>query len=271
MQGNAALLKDAKKVLGQTSRTFIIPISHLGSGLQEAVTAGYLSMRAIDEIEDHETLPKEDKIFLLQSVSTLLKENYTDEDFVSLFEPYKNYLPEVTLRITDWLKLAPLKTVDLVCHYTSVMAQGMADWVVKNWNIQNKEDLDDYTYYVAGLVGIMLSDLWAMYGESNVNKDQSVAFGRGLQLVNIISNRSIDSERGVNFHPPGWSFDEMLDYARQNLKIAESYTSRIKLDPIYNFCKIPLALANGTLDAIVSGKSKLNRISVLKIVSGAVR
>lgn len=271
MQGNVALLKDAKKVLAQTSRTFIIPISHLGPGLQEAVISGYLSMRAIDEIEDHETLPKEDKILLLQSISSLLKKNYTDENFISLFEPYKKDLPEVSLRITDWIKLAPSKTVEMVCRYTSIMAHGMAEWAIKNWKIQNKEDLDDYTYYVAGLVGIMLSDLWTLYGESDVSKDQSVAFGRGLQLVNIISNRSEDSERGVNFHPPGWSFDEMLEYARQNLQIAESYTSRIKLDPIYNFCKIPLALANGTLDAIVSGKSKLNRISVLKIVSGAVR
>ena len=271
MKENAALLKDATKVLAQTSRTFIIPISHLGAGLQEAVTAGYLSMRAIDEIEDHENLTKEDKVTLLQSVSSLLKTDYTDDQFASLFEPYKKELPEVSLRLTDWIKLAPTQTKEMICRYTSIMAEGMAIWALKNWNIQNKEDLDDYTYYVAGLVGIMLSDLWTLYGESDVNKDQSVAFGRGLQLVNIISNRSEDSERGVNFHPPGWSFDEMLDYARQNLKIADSYTSRIKLDPIYNFCKIPLALANGTLDAIVAGKSKLNRISVLKIVSGAVR
>jgi farnesyl-diphosphate farnesyltransferase len=271
VQANALLLRDAKKVLAQTSRTFIIPISHLGAGLQEAVTAGYLSMRAIDEIEDHEKLSKEDKISLLQSVSLLLKSDYTDEQFTSIFEPYKKELPEVSLRLTDWIKLAPIQTQKMICNYTSIMSQGMATWVNKNWDIQNKEDLDDYTYYVAGLVGIMLSDLWTMYGEKDINKEQSVAFGRGLQLVNIISNRLEDSKRGVNFHPPGWSFDEMLDYARQNLKIAESYTSRIKLDPIYNFCKIPLALANGTLDAILAGKSKLNRISVLKIVSGAVR
>ncbi|WP_458632793.1 squalene/phytoene synthase family protein [Paenibacillus sp. CMAA1364] len=271
MKENATLLKDANKVLAQTSRTFIIPISHLGKGLQEAVTAGYLSMRAIDEIEDHETLPKEDKVTLLGAVAELLKTNFTETQFTELFEPYKKKLPEVSLRLADWVRLAPQQTKEMICLYTSTMAEGMAKWVVKDWKIQDKEDLDDYTYYVAGLVGIMLSDLWTMYGEDDVNKDQSVAFGRGLQLVNIISNRSEDSERGVNFHPPGWSFDEMIEYARQNLKIAESYTNRIKLDPIYNFCKIPLALANGTLDAIVAGKSKLNRVSVLKIVSGAVR
>ncbi|MGF7050251.1 farnesyl-diphosphate farnesyltransferase [Paenibacillus sp. DS2015] len=271
MQRNTALLKDAKKALAETSRTFIIPISHLGPGLQEAVISGYLGMRAIDEIEDHPTMDREAKIYLLQSVSSLLITDYTDEEFRSLFEPYKKDLPAVSIRLADWIKLAPPQTKSLICQYTSTMAQGMADWVMKNWDIKDKEDLDDYTYYVAGLVGIMLSDLWNLYGEHEVSKDKSVAFGRGLQLVNIISNRVEDLERGVNFHPPGWSFDEMMSYARQNLKDAESYTSRIKLDPIYNFCKIPLALANGTLDAIESGKSKLNRVSVLKIVSGAVR
>ena len=40
------------------------------------------------------------------------------------------------------------------------MADGMAKWVEKDWVVKTKEDLDEYTYYVAGLVGVMLSDIW---------------------------------------------------------------------------------------------------------------
>ena len=43
------------------------------------------------------------------------------------------------------------------------MAEGMAKWVAKNWIIDTEADLDDYTYYVAGLVGVMLSDIWKWY------------------------------------------------------------------------------------------------------------
>lgn len=271
LKGNTSLQKDAMRVLGQTSRTFIIPIQQLGPGLQEAVTAAYLSMRAIDEIEDHETLPKQHKIDLLYSIASLLKTDVSDEKLNELFAPFQNDLPEVSLRLGDWLRHAPEQTLATICKSTSIMAQGMADWVVKEWDIKNKEDLDDYTFYVAGLVGVLLTELWELYGETEVDNEQSVAFGRGLQLVNIISNRSEDLARGVDFFPKGWGFDDMLAYAYQNLKVAEDYTMRIIQNPIYNFCKIPLALAKGTLDAVANGKAKLSRVSVLKIVSGVLR
>jgi len=38
----------ALRVLEETSRTFFLPITRLPSGLQEAVTSGYLCMRAIE-------------------------------------------------------------------------------------------------------------------------------------------------------------------------------------------------------------------------------
>ena len=42
------------------------------------------------------------------------------------------------------------------------MAFGMAKWAKANWQVHTEEDLDEYTYYVAGLVGVMLSDLMGM-------------------------------------------------------------------------------------------------------------
>ena len=271
MKGQSVLQKEAFRVLGETSRTFIIPIKQLGPGLQEAVSSAYLSMRAIDEIEDHHTLPKPSKIELLESISAMLTEGFDEQQYQQAVEPYRTYLPEVSLRLGDWLKLSPDHTRGTVSKYTATMAKGMAEWVAKDWKISNKEGLDDYTYYVAGLVGVMLSELWELYGECKIHPDQSIAFGRGLQLVNIISNRNEDLERGVDFYPSGWKFEDMINYARQNLKVADAYTKKIKVNSIYNFCRIPLDLAFGTLEAIESGKSKLNRASVLKIVSGAVR
>ena len=47
------LPSDVTRVLKNTSRTFFIPIARLPARLQETVASAYLSMRAIDEIEDH--------------------------------------------------------------------------------------------------------------------------------------------------------------------------------------------------------------------------
>jgi len=37
------------------------------------------------------------------------------------------------------------------------MADRMAFWALRNWKIDNKQDLDAYTFAVAGSVGLILS------------------------------------------------------------------------------------------------------------------
>jgi farnesyl-diphosphate farnesyltransferase len=264
------LHKSAIDMLMETSRTFFIPISHLPSELQEAVTSAYLCMRAIDEIEDHPQLRLETKHNLLSSISLLLKKPYNNKELMTLLHPYNSLLPEVTLRFGEWIKLCPPTIVENILNATSIMAQGMADWALKDWRIENEEDLNDYTYYVAGLVGVMLTDIWKWYDGVETDKELAIAFGRGLQSVNILRNRAEDLERGVDYFPNGWELDDMYMYARRNLALADVYMEDIKPGPILNFCKLPIALAHGTLDALTEGKEKLSRATVTEIVSRVV-
>jgi farnesyl-diphosphate farnesyltransferase len=262
--------RSAIDMLMATSRTFFIPISHLPSGLQEAVTSAYLCMRAIDEIEDHPQLTLESKHNLLRSISLLLKKPYNNKELMTLFHPYNSLLPEVTLRFGEWIKLCPPAIVENISNATSTMAKGMADWALKEWRIENEEDLNEYTFYVAGLVGVMLSDIWKWYDSVETDKDLAIAFGRGLQSVNILRNRAEDIERGVDFFPDGWELEDMFMYARRNLALADVYMEDIKPGPILDFCKLPIALAHGTLDALTEGKEKMSRATVTEIVSRVV-
>jgi farnesyl-diphosphate farnesyltransferase len=261
------LKKEAMDVLMATSRTFFIPISLLPDELKDAVASAYLCMRAIDEIEDHPDLLTNDKIQLLQAISQLIQTPYQNEQFHEILSPFQKVLPEVSLRLGDWIQLSPKDAVPNILKATSNMADGMASWVEKDFQVHTEEDLDEYTYYVAGLVGSLLSELWEWYDGIKSDETLAIGFGRGLQAVNIIRNREEDVERGANFFPDGWGFEEMLEYAHKNLELAEQYTATIKPGPIENFCKIPLALAKGTLNAIEKGKEKLTREDVLTIVS----
>lgn len=261
---------EAMEMLAATSRTFLIPIKMLPSKLQQAVTAAYLCMRAIDEIEDHPTLPPEHKAALLQQISVLLRKPHDPSAFHTLFEPYIDDLPEVTLRLHDWILHSPPNIVSEILQSTATMSQGMADWVLKGWNIKDEHDLDDYTYYVAGLVGMMLSHIWRWYDGLETDSDLAISFGRGLQTVNILRNRLEDLERGVDYYPAGWTDQEMFSYARKNLAKADEYIQAIPRGPIYHFCKIPLVLAHGTLKALSEGKSKLSRGAVADLVSRVV-
>jgi len=265
---DAKLQKEAMHVLKLTSRTFYIPIKMLNPTLRKTVGSAYLCMRAIDEIEDHEGLESEVKQHLLLSTSELLQNEFDNDAYQSLLKPYEEVLPEVTLRLGDWLSVCPDDIIDKIKESTSIMAAGMARWVEKDWIVKTKEDLDEYTFYVAGLVGIMLSDIWERYDGTKTNRDLAIGYGRGLQAVNMLRNQDEDADRGVQFMPDGWTRDDMFEYATTNLNKADEYIESINTKNILLFCKIPLALAKKTLKTLKSGHEKMTREEVESTVQG---
>lgn len=200
------LTEEALHILESTSRTFFIPISRLPGLLLAAVASGYLCMRAIDEIEDHPDLDNKSKELLLRSVSRTLQSagnSLRNEDFLVTDPLFRERLPEVTVRLGDWVRLAPSTIAARIWDATAAMADRMASWVVSNWAIQTEADLDSYTFGVAGAVGLMLSDIWAWYDGTRTDRFNAIGFGRGLQSVNILRNREADQARGVDFFPWG--------------------------------------------------------------------
>ncbi|WP_017301074.1 squalene/phytoene synthase family protein [Nodosilinea nodulosa] len=260
---------EALELLKATSRTFYIPISNLPSGLQEAVAAAYLCMRAIDQIEDAPDLDVAIKTRLLRAISLNLQagtETSLATTFAQGLAPYQDHLEEVTLRIGEWALLAPDSIAPRIWDATAAMADRMAYWAECNWTIYTEADLDRYTFSVAGAVGLMLSDLWAWYDGTQTSRSEALGFGRGLQSVNILRNHLEDKERGVSFFPQGWVADDMQRYARRNLAMADAYTNALPHGPARDFCSVPLALAHGTLDALAQGKEKLTRLDVMAIL-----
>lgn len=268
------LRKDALAMLEATSRTFFIPISRLPEGLQEAVASGYLCMRAIDEVEDHPDLDNGTKARLLRRMSLALQgfpATTGPEDWTGSDQSIINILPEVSLRLHDWAALAPSPIAGRICDATAAMGDRMAHWAEVNWAIESEADLDRYTFSVAGAVGLLLSDLWAWYDGTQTDRTEAVGFGRGLQVVNILRNHQEDLARGADFYPNGWTDSQMHDYAQHNLLLAEAYTSALKPGPVKEFCQLPLVLAQGTLDALMTGKEKLSRVQVMLLVQKALQ
>ncbi|MDX2239308.1 MAG: phytoene/squalene synthase family protein [Leptolyngbyaceae cyanobacterium bins.302] len=263
------LCKSALEVLEETSRTFFIPISRLPSGLQEAVASAYLCMRAIDEIEDHPDLDNALKAKLLKIISLTLQSatsSFTPSDLAAPLNDYKDVIPEVSYRVGEWALFAPSNVAPRIWDATAAMSDRMAHWAAVNWDVQTEADLDRYTFSVAGSVGLLLSDLWGWYDGTQTNRMHAIGFGRGLQAVNILRNQAEDLTRGVNFYPNGWTHEQMHAYARNNLALADAYTAALPIGPALDFCRIPLALAHATLDALSQGEAKLSRTTVMNLV-----
>jgi farnesyl-diphosphate farnesyltransferase len=268
------LRKDALETLKQTSRTFYIPIHGLPDQLREAVASAYLCMRAIDEIEDHPQIPLKIKAKLLQNISLTLQsatQKTTQENLSVFWDGQEAQLEEVSLRIVEWALLAPDSIAPRIWDATAAMADRMAYWALKNWEIHTVKELDTYTFSVAGAVGLLLSDLWAWYDNTQTNRLQAIGFGRGLQAVNIARNYKEDLERGVNFLPDGWNGAMIREYARQNLELGDLYTKSLPKGPALDFCRIPLTLAHGTLKVLSLGQEKLSRADVMALIEKATQ
>ncbi len=262
--------QDALSVLKETSRTFYIPISRLPEGLMEAVASGYLCMRAIDEVEDHPTVDNRVKSAILREISQVLQSGVTRFDeaaFDRAFGPHGSEFPEVSRRIAEWANYAPIDIAPRIWEATAAMADRMAYWADHNWVIETETDLDRYTFSVAGSVGLLLSDLWAWHDGVKTDRIQAIGFGRGLQAVNILRNYQDDLSRGVSFMPMGWTSVELNVYARRNLALAEAYTQALPQGPARDFCALPLALAQATLDTMTQGFPKLSRSQVMTVVT----
>lgn len=261
-----SLPEDALQTLRDTSRTFFEPIVRLPAGLQEAVGAAYLCMRAIDEIEDHLTLTPPEKAQLLRHVSLTLQA--VPREIPRALASERVELPEVTQRLGDWLNLAPPGIAPRIADAIATMAERMAHWADIGWRVRDEADLDRYTYGVAGAVGLLLSDLWAWFAGIQTDRLRAVGFGRGLQAVNILRNHQDDLARGVNLYPDGWDDRRMHSYARRHLALADAYLLDLPHGPILDSCRIPLALAYATLEVLEGGRDKLSRREVQEILEG---
>jgi len=264
--------RDALALLEETSRTFYIPIARLpADGLRQTVTAAYLCLRALDEVEDHPALTPRAKAVTLRALGRALQTSFDAADIAAALEAQRAILPEVTLRLHEWTQLAPAAIAPRLWDAAAAMAERMALWVECGWAIDTARDLDSYTFGVAGAVGLLLSDLWMWHGGIQTDRRHAVGFGRGLQAVNILRNRDADRARGVDFFPRGWGQGAMDAYARRNLALGDAYNASLPEGALRDVCLIPATLAHATLDVLAQGQGKLSRQAVHDVVGQATR
>ena len=88
------------------------------------------------------------------------------------------------------------------------MAKGMGEFQlrVEKQELQSLRDLDQYCYYVAGVVGQMLTCLFCLHSpEIAKHRDAlmalAVSFGQGLQMTNILKDVWEDYHHGACWLP----------------------------------------------------------------------
>jgi len=134
------------------------------------------------------------------------------EDYRILLEHYD--------KVTRFFKAQAPHYRDVIVDINRQMGEGMAFFAEKK--VESVADYDLYCHYVAGLVGIGLSDLFASSGYENIAlKNQTAlsnSMGLFLQKTNIIRDYHEDLFSDRTFWPKEiWgNYASQLDYFTQN-------------------------------------------------------
>ncbi len=278
-------------ILQGVSRTFALTIPQLPDTLRRVIGNAYLLCRITDTIEDDNALTSEQTRALARMFSEVVGGRTTAEQFSGILYPLlsDHTIPAehelvkntpAVIRVTHSFNATQRNALE---RCVRIMGKGMADYQDTE-TLEGLKDLpamDQYCYYVAGVVGEMLTELFCDYSEEiNRNKDQmmelSVSFGQGLQMTNILKDIWEDRKRGACWLPqdiflkygfdlntlqPGVSDDRfeaglshLIGVAKGHLRNALTYTNMIPAHEtgIRKFCLWALGMAVLTLNKIHS-------------------
>jgi len=204
-----------ERILPHVSRTFALTIPQLPARLRTAVSNAYLLCRIADTLEDDLALSAaETRVFLqrftavvsgTEEAATLARElagRLSDRTLPAERELVGNM--ERVIRVTADLgeqRAAIERCIELMCdgmHRFRLTAslRGLAQ----------SRDLDSYCYYVAGVVGEMLTELFCRYSPEVAAQratlyELSTSFAQGLQMTNILKDFWEDRSRGACWVP----------------------------------------------------------------------
>jgi nucleoside-diphosphate-sugar epimerase/phytoene/squalene synthetase len=315
-------------MLPGVSRTFALSIQALPEELRDAVCVAYLLCRIVDTVEDDRRVEPALRQGLFDAFDAAL-EGSTGGD-ASLAGAFEQRALAVSLGPTETERrlvaaagasfrvfaALPAPQREAISPRVAEMSRGMRAYALRadaegGLRLRDIADLEKYCYYVAGTVGELLTDLFAL---SCVVDDatrreldaRAVSFGLGLQLVNILKDVAEDMVRGDCFLPVGTAAEHGLALdrllvpserqkglallrtlsarAREHLDRAEEYTllwpgTTAAGGDVRLFCTVPLALALATLrevevgtDALVPGRAPtVSRALVMAVFEEAVR
>jgi len=185
------------------SRTFALTIPQLPEELERAVGNGYLLCRIADSIEDDPNMALDDKRAYFEYFLQVLNGERDASEFA---ESLHGKLSDRILPAELELVQATPEVLQLTFTLNNAQQQALVRCVTKMsdgmYRFQLRRSLDglysinemsQYCYAVAGVVGEMLTELFCDYSEEmNRHRDEmmplAICFGQGLQLTNILKD-----------------------------------------------------------------------------------
>lgn len=213
-----------RATLAAVSRSFYLTLRVLPAGVREPVALGYLLARLSDTVADSAATPAQERLALLKRMEEIIAKNGEAREFCSalkallpaipdegeqrlleqaaaLFLLYRE-LDEADRRDVAWVLGIILtgQQLDLE-RFSNAGAEGR---VIA---LANAQDLDDYTWRVAGCVGEFWTRICFRHLPDYAGKSLEemiplgIGLGKGLQLINILRDAPADLRAGRCYLP----------------------------------------------------------------------
>ncbi|MBW0000082.1 MAG: squalene/phytoene synthase family protein [Verrucomicrobia bacterium] len=287
-----------KQLLGwlkPVSRSFYLSIRFLPRRIRPTMATAYLLARASDTIADVTGLPADVRLEALRLFPGALRQN--DAGFFKLVRECARHqrmhgekvLLEDLPRILDAVHQLPERHRLLVEEVLQKILRGQSLDLVRFETtpgrvhaLQKDDELDEYTYLVAGCVGEFWTKLclleWPRYGDLPAPELVSlgVRFGKGLQLINVLRDAGADLQHGRCYLPvtvapdrlktepeaAGEVYRRWLSRALDQLAAAWTYTGHIRPRTIRFACALPALIGIRTLRRLTQAPPFAERVKV---------
>jgi farnesyl-diphosphate farnesyltransferase len=282
----------ADDLLIKTSRTFGLAIPLLPEPTRSEVKIAYLLFRIIDTFEDATEWPPARRAQALADFCAIMDDPPGEaarlmaaeclRDPPVEREDYLELLGKMPLVLEEFQLLSPEARRHISTHVART-AQGMTQFTARingsgTLQLRTLQDLRDYCYMVAGIVGEMLTELYLLGRPSlSIIGDElrrwAPRFGEGLQLVNILKDAGPDAAEGRVYLPHEVPLPEVFALAQADLQVAAAYTDQLRVagapKGLVAFNALIMRLAVASLDVLRTQGlgAKLTRLQVASIIS----
>jgi farnesyl-diphosphate farnesyltransferase len=206
-------------LLKAVSRSFYLSVRFLPGRIRATVAVGYLVARASDSIADTNRLESDRRLHALSILSASLQDFRQSliPELQACIAAHPDGVERTLLTnlewILDFIRSLPARHQELLLDVLTKIIHGQSLDIRRfggagsSRTLKTEDELDEYTYLVAGSVGEFWTELclgeWRNY--SRISQPEivrlGVEFGKGLQLINILRDFPADVKAGRSYLP----------------------------------------------------------------------
>lgn len=195
---------DLQKHLDNLSRSFAFCIAQLPAGFKEAVGISYLLFRFLDTIEDSAWSHSEAQAQAYATFRKNVLNPFTPQPWSEIFKAAslnqheKELLQDIDLLFIEFSSLN-ISVQKIISNGLLSMESGMRHFSNKNFRPKNLKEVNQYCFFVAGIVGELLEELFQQHSQLKDRQQHlvpAVHFGLFLQKVNILKDQVVDEAEG---------------------------------------------------------------------------